>query len=104
MTGQEAATNVASVAMRRLTAWVAGALGGLAAYGALKRRRQPASVPDDRADELRARLAEARAAGDDRDEFESGETTVDEAVPLDPAARRAAVHEQGRAAIDEMNA
>jgi hypothetical protein len=60
------------------------------------------AAADARAQELKARLAEARAAGDDRDAFESGEVTVDEAEPLDPQARRAQVHEQGRAALDEM--
>jgi hypothetical protein len=59
-------------------------------------------MSDTRAEDLRARLAEARAAGSDRDEFESGETSVDEAVPVDPEARRRSVHEQARAAIDEM--
>jgi hypothetical protein len=102
MTGQEATANVASGAMRRLFAWVAGAVGGLAAYRALRRRQSQPELPDTRAEELRARLAEARAAGDDREEFESGETPIDEAVPLDPDARRRAVHEQARSAIDEM--
>ncbi|MGZ4354891.1 MAG: hypothetical protein ACXVZ4_15265 [Gaiellaceae bacterium] len=90
--------------MRRLFAWLAGAAGGLAAYRALKGRRRsvPEPVADTRADELKARLAEAREAGDDRDAFESGEVTVDEAEALDPQARRAQVHEQGRAALDEM--
>jgi len=59
-------------------------------------------VADTRADELKARLAQARAAADDREAFESGEIAVDEAEPLDPQARRAQVHEQGRAALDEM--
>jgi len=89
--------------MRRLFAWVAGAAGGLAAYRALKGRRvEPETAHDARAEELKARLAQARDAADDRDEFEAGEVTVDEAEPLDPQARRAAVHEQGRAALDEM--
>ncbi|MEN3342832.1 MAG: hypothetical protein V7644_2236 [Actinomycetota bacterium] len=95
--------------MRRLHAWLAGAAGGIAGYGALRRRRRdaapaPIQEPDPRADELRARLAEARAAGDDREEFEAGETPIDEAVPLDPAARRRQVHEEGRAALDQMQA
>jgi hypothetical protein len=89
--------------MRRLFAWVAGAAGGLAAYRALKGRRvEPQPARDDRAEELKARLAQARDAADDRDAFEAGEVTVDAAEPLDPQARRAAVHEQGRAALDEM--
>ena len=86
--------------MKRLTAWLAGALGSAAVYRVLK--RQPASAPlaSDPADELKAKLAEARAAGDDRAEFEAGETPVDEVPDVD--ARRQSVHEQARAAIDEM--
>jgi hypothetical protein len=112
LTGQEAATNVASSAMRRIIAWVVGAAGGLAAYRALRRPRALPETAGDPAEELRARLAEAREtageAGGDRDEFEAGETPVDEAVsedeavPLDPDARRRAVHEQARGALDEM--
>ena len=89
--------------MKRLFAWVAGAAGGLAAYRAMRGTRPaPQPVSDNRAEELKARLQHAREAIDDRDEFESGEVTVDEAEPLDPQARRAQVHEQGRAALDEM--
>ena len=51
---------------------------------------------------LKAKLEEARVVADDRDAFESGEIAVDEADTLDPQARRAQVHEQGRAALDEM--
>jgi len=98
--------------MRRLPAWLAGAAGALAVARTLVRRRgraAPAPAPepagaDPRAEELRARLAEARAAGDDRDEFEAGETPVDQAVTLGPDERRRQVHEHGRAAIDEMQA
>lgn len=99
MTGQEARATVASALVKRMFAWLAGAVGGAAAYRALRQRPQPSVSP---ADELREKLAAARQAGDDREEFEAGETTVDEAVPLDPEARRRAVHEQGRAAIDEL--
>jgi hypothetical protein len=93
--------------MKRLLAWVAGAAGGLAAYRAVKvkgsrPRTEADAVADARAQELKARLQQARDAPDDRDAFESGEVPVDEAVPLDPHARRAQVHEQGRAALDEM--
>lgn len=85
--------------MRRLYAWLAGAAGGLAAYRALKHHRpEPVALaeqaPDPRAEELRARLAESHD-GD-------AEAAV-EAEPLDPEARRRAVHEQGRAALDEMH-
>jgi hypothetical protein len=113
LTGQEAATNVASSGMRRIIAWLVGAAGGVAAYRALRRPRALPETADDRAEELRARLAQAREAGTDREEFEAGETPVDEVVPVDepvqadtlpvdPEARRRAVHEQARGALDEM--
>jgi hypothetical protein len=73
--------------------------GGIAAYRAFRRRPARPTGPDP-AEELKAKLAEARAAADDREAFEAGETPVDEAA--DPEARRRAVHEQARAAIDEM--
>jgi hypothetical protein len=80
--------------VKRLTAWLAGAAGGLAAYRALKKKRPQAEPDADaRAAELKAKLDEARAVA---------EVAVDEAEPLDPQARRAQVHEQGRAALDEM--
>ena len=97
--------------MKRLYAWVAGAAEALATYRARKARRSTfdaapdagaGAQPDARAEELKARLAQARAAVDDRDEFEAGEVTIDAAEPLDPEARRAQVHEQGRAALDAM--
>ena len=85
---------------------MAGAgLAGLVAARSLVRRRRtaPAAVADPRADELRQKLAEARDVADDRDEFESAETTVDQAEPpRDLAARRREIHEKGRAAADEM--
>ena len=87
--------------MKRLLAWLAGAVGLAALYRSLKRRPEPAPPQaDDPAAALKAKLAEARAAGDDRAEFESGEKPVDEAPDVD--TRRRDVHEQARAAIDEM--
>jgi len=87
--------------MRRIFAWLAGLAGGAAAYRAYKRApQQPVVAGPDPADALRAKLAEARAAGDDRGQFEAGETPVDEAA--DPDERRRAVHERGRDALDEM--
>ncbi|MGH2971343.1 MAG: hypothetical protein ACRDNM_10060 [Gaiellaceae bacterium] len=78
--------------MRRLITWVAGAAGGLAAYKAATRRKvEPEAVvpvEGDPASELRARLAQARA---------------EEAEPEGPDARRRAVHEQARSALDEMS-
>ncbi|MGZ4390105.1 MAG: hypothetical protein ACXVZL_12060 [Gaiellaceae bacterium] len=101
--------------MKRLYAWVAGAAGGLAAYRAVKGRRlrprpEPGAGADARAEALKARLRQAREAADDRDS-ESGVPDAEagpldprplDPEPLDPGARRAQVHEQGRAALDEM--
>jgi hypothetical protein len=99
---------------RRRWAWVAGGFGLVALLRGLARRRSreeepplafapDAAVPtepepDPRAEELRTRLDEAKAAEDDRDDFDAGETPVD----ADPDARRRDVHDEARAAIDEM--
>jgi hypothetical protein len=86
--------------VKRFYAWLAGFAGGAAVYRAF--RRHPPVVEPDPADELKTKLAEARAAGDDREEFEAGETPVDEASDPDVDARRRSVHERARATIDEM--
>jgi hypothetical protein len=84
--------------VRARTAWI-GAIGvaAAAAYRAL-RRRSPAAE-DPRAEDLRRKLDESRAVVDEREEFESAETPVDE-VEVDD--RRRAVHERGRAAAEQM--
>jgi hypothetical protein len=86
--------------VRRLTAWLGGALGGIAAYKWFRGRPEvePESAsaePDERAEELRAKLAENRAS--------------DEPSPAEPdeppeavEERRQRVHEEGRARLDEM--
>ena len=86
--------------MRRLLTWLAGAVGGLAAYRAVARRRRPAAetapeASDARVEELREKLAQARAPEEEPPPPERVE-------PADPAERRRAVHEQGKAALDEM--
>jgi hypothetical protein len=85
--------------VRRLLTWLAGAVGGLAAYRALTRRRRPAvgAAPeaDSRVEELREKLAQARVPEEEPPPSEHVE-------PADPAERRRAVHEQGKAALDEM--
>ena len=89
--------------MRNRLAWVAGALGAAGvAYRAV--RKQPApdaaeKVPDPRADELRRKLDESKPLVEEREQFESGETPVDEATLEE---KRAALHEQGQAAVREM--
>ena len=82
--------------MRRLFTWLAGAAGGVAAYRAVTRRNpvpEPVSAEIDPAQELRAKLAEAREAPPEPDP---------EPLSLDPDDRRRAIHEHGRAALDEM--
>jgi len=81
--------------VRRLLTWIAGAAGGLAAYRAVNRRKaapEPVTAEVDPAQELRAKLAEARAEPEPEAE----------APPGDLDTRRRDVHEQARAAIDEM--
>jgi hypothetical protein len=92
--------------MRRLTAWIGGVAAGVVAYRFWRRRPQaePASPEptteeqDDRADELRAKLAETRAGEDEPSPAEPDEPP--EAVE----ERRRRVHEEGRSALDEMKA
>ena len=90
--------------MRRFLDWIGGAVSGVLAYRLWKRWRKPAPAPvpvveeaDDRADELRAKLAETRA-GDEAaapdEPYESPESIEE---------RRLRVHEEGRAAIDRMS-
>lgn len=80
--------------MKRLTAWIGGAAGGIALYRLWKRRpAEPATV--DPADELRAKLAETR-------EPEATPFFDEVAEPETPEERRRRVHEEGRSAIDEM--
>jgi len=72
-------------------------MGGVAAYRWLRRRPQvpPEPAPaqaDERADELRAKLAESREAEPEEQQPEQ-ET---------PEERRQRVHEEGRAALDDM--
>jgi hypothetical protein len=67
-----------------------------------KRRRAEAELatsapPPDPADQLRQKLAESR--GDDPAELGDAD---DEPIEASVADRRAEVHEQGRAALDEM--
>jgi hypothetical protein len=111
--------------MRRLLAWLGGALGGIAAYRFLQRRAEPvaelappapvpAAEPDPRAEALRAKLDETRAAepADPAETVEPAPVEPEEegdAAPAaavevaDPEARRRSVHEHGRRALEEMH-
>jgi hypothetical protein len=106
--------------VRRLFAWIAGAAGGLAAYRLVARRRgtavpeppapevAPEPEVDPRAEALRAKLEESRQAGAEPETTatapvpDAQETEATGAGEGDPDARRQAVHEHGRAAVEEM--
>ena len=101
--------------MRRLTAWIGGVAGGIAAYRFFRRHPQaelePSPSPeqseaDDRAEELRTKLAESRAAEpvvDDSPPEPVPEEAPRAPEPESPEDRRRRVHEEGRAALDEMH-
>jgi hypothetical protein len=87
--------------MRRRKLLIGGgiAVAGSALYRKL-RRKKPPPEPDP-AVELRRKLDESRATVEERDEFESGEVTIDQAEPgIDE--RRRDVHRRAQASIDEM--
>ena len=68
-------------------------------------RRGPApEVPEPHVEALKTKLAEAREVVDDREEFESAETPVDQAetVPSEVGDRRRSVHERGRHVAEQM--
>jgi len=102
--------------MRRLFAWIGGTVGGIAAYRFVRRREaalqtspEPVAVETDaRAEELRTKLAESRApepVAVEEPVAEPEPVTAEEepaAEPESPEDRRRLVHEEGRAALDEM--
>ena len=59
---------------------------------------------DDRAEALRRKLAESKAVASEREEFEAGETPVDEAMDssADLAERRRRIHESGSQVAERM--
>jgi hypothetical protein len=86
--------------VRRLLTWIVVSLGIAAIARRLRKRGQqdesvPARTEDDPADELRRKLAESRSEEEAAvAEPASPETSVEE--------RRANVHDEGRATLDEM--
>ena len=81
-------------------------MAGAAAYRALRSRRPTVQRPaesDSRAAELRRKLGESRDLVEEREEFESAETPVDQAEPAsDVEQRRRQVHREAQAAAEEM--
>jgi hypothetical protein len=112
--------------MRRLTAWIGGIAGGVVAYRFWRRHQQVApepypepapAEPDDRAEELRAKLAESREGDDaaaptveeppvepvaETAVEQPPEESVEQPPEESPEERRERVHEEGRAALDDM--
>jgi hypothetical protein len=83
--------------MRRRLTWLLVTLGIAALIRRLRRSKEPeleTHETDDPADELRRKLAESRSDEEDAPSPESPDDTVEE--------RRADVHQEGRAALDEM--
>jgi hypothetical protein len=87
--------------MRRRKLLIGGgiAVAGGALYRKLRRKKPPPEA--DPAAELRRKLDESRATVEERDEFESGEVTVDQAEPgVDE--RRREVHRRAQESIEDM--
>jgi hypothetical protein len=87
--------------VRKLLKWIVVTVGVTALVRWFRRRgaaepeiAAPPTTTDDPADELRRKLAESRETEDPAEVPSASETTVEE--------RRADVHEQGRATLDEM--
>ncbi len=105
--------------MGRVLTGLGGAFGLAALWRFLRRppaQPQPARV--DPAEELRARLEQARQTADDRDEFDAAEgqpvdeverprpTAEDDVELEEPSsieARRQAIHDKAQQALGEMN-
>lgn len=104
--------------MNQKLALLAGALAGAAGAVLLRRKRRQAPVgaataADPRAEELRQKLAEARQASVDEGEFEAAGMGPETIVAEEPRRRdppptnefeamRQRVHEEARAAAEEM--
>jgi hypothetical protein len=95
--------------MRRLIAWIGGVAGGIAAYRFVRRHEaalqtspeQATSDQDARAEELRAKLADSRSTAPEP-EWTAPATPAVASEQESPDERRRRVHEEGRAAVDEM--
>jgi hypothetical protein len=109
--------------MGRLLTGIGGALGLAWLWRFLRKEQEQHQAPrHDPAEELRARLAQAREAADDRDEFDAAEgqpvdeveraphiaaEVPEEAAPQEESLsldeRRRAIHEKAQQALGEMN-
>ena len=107
--------------MGRLLTGIGGALGLAWLWRFLRKEHAEQQQPrHDPAEELRAKLAQAREAADDRDEFDAAEgqpvdeverplpaaaaveEEAEEETPLSLDERRRAIHEKAQQALGEM--
>jgi hypothetical protein len=89
----------------RLALIVGGAaVAGAAVYRAFFRRGPAPIVPEPHVEALKSKLAESRVVAEDREDFESAETPIDQAetVPAELGDRRRSVHERGRQVAEQM--
>jgi flagellar biosynthesis/type III secretory pathway M-ring protein FliF/YscJ len=91
--------------MRRVLAGMAGAFGLAAVWRLLHRRWVRRTTGVDPAEELRARLEQARQAVDDRDDYDAaeGQPVNEIEQPRSIEERRRAVHEKAQQALGEMH-
>jgi hypothetical protein len=91
--------------VRGLLVGITGLLGAAAFWRRRRKRAQElpaAETGPDPAEELRAKLAESRAA-DEQEPADDRKPAVDpDASPLDPEVRRQSVHDRARSSIDEL--
>jgi len=89
--------------MKGRVALIAGGLGAGAFWRRLRRRTAAHELAADPAAELRAKLAESKAASSATDWATAPQPArAPEAPALDPASRRRAIHERARGSIDEL--
>jgi hypothetical protein len=98
--------------VRRLTAWIGGVAGGVVAYRFWRRHSQVEAEPspepkvttaDARAAKLREKLEESRTAEQVVEETPPEPVAEEPAAePESPEDRRRRVHDEGRAALDDM--
>jgi hypothetical protein len=95
--------------VRRISKFAVVALAGAAIGAVVARFRRaeetPEAPPDERTEELRRKLAEARAAAADQDDFEAAgmgaETIVEEPPRAEPAEEAQAAEEEPKPAAAE---
>ena len=91
--------------MRRVLAGMAGVFGLAAVWRLLHGLSARRTTSVDPAEELRARLEQARQAADDRDAYDAaeGQPVNEVEQPRSIEERRREIHEKAQQALGEMN-